>query len=360
MIDSPAALALAVFGLVGGIVLFARGLVAYRRDRLITAVATSSLDGLAAGEVRVTGLVRAIDQQLVSPLQSRPCVWYRAKVETTGDDRRTLFAEERAVQFQVADGHGRVRVVPAGARWEVPVAFDGSTGLTGSEPAGLDRRPGPAYATPLPDDPADMTEHQRRAAIDALLTVQPASPEVPDDAGASFLGLSLNGGGRHYQEARLEVGETVTVLGHAVPWGDLRQEQLESATDGNVERDIADDIAAARGTGELASSPEEAWGNAAIPGFGIGRPTRAPELDPRVSPPAVAGPTADRAAMARYRIPEEELVLAQSTAGELAIYAGPPAAAMQRHDMAFVLGLAGAVMAVVSALGLGASLAGTL
>ena len=43
-------------GLVGGIVLFVRGLQAYRRDRQISSVATSTLDSLAAGEVRVTGL----------------------------------------------------------------------------------------------------------------------------------------------------------------------------------------------------------------------------------------------------------------------------------------------------------------
>ena len=35
----------------------------------------------------------------------------------------------------------------------------------------------------------------------------------------------------------------------------------------------ADDIARAREAGLLAASPEEAWGNAAIPGFGIGQPT---------------------------------------------------------------------------------------
>ncbi len=149
MTVSPIALALAVLGLAGGIVLFGRGLVAYRRDRLITAVATSSLDGLAAGEVRVTGVVEALDQQLTSPLQSKPCVWYRARIETTGDNSRVLFAEERAVQFRVTDGHGQVRVVPAGARWEIGLAFDGTTGLIGDEPPGLDRRRGAGYSAPI-------------------------------------------------------------------------------------------------------------------------------------------------------------------------------------------------------------------
>jgi hypothetical protein len=363
MTVSPIALALAVIGLVGGIFLFGRGLVAYRRDRLITAVATSSLDGLAAGEVRVTGVVQALDQQLTSPLQSRPCVWYRARIETTGDNSRVLFAEERAVHFRVTDEHGQVRVVPRGARWEIGLAFDASTGLMGNEPAGLVRRRGAGYSPILPDDPERLTGSQRQAAIEALLTVAPTPPEDPEAADGTrsgLLGVALNGPGRHYEEARLEVGQNVTVLGHAMPWGDLRHEQLEAAIDSNVERAIADDIAAARATGELAASPEEAWGNAAIPGFGIGRPTRAPELDPEADAPDVAGPAADRAAMARYELPAEELVVAGSSDGGLAIYAGTPAAAVQRHDLAFVLGLVGAVMAVVGALALGAAVTGTL
>ena len=113
MDDSPGfVLGLALMGLIGGVVLFARGLVAYRRDRLISAVATSSLDGLAAGEVRVSGLVQAVDQLLTSPIQSRPCVWYRARIESTDDSRRVLLDEERAVHFRITDGRGQIRVAP--------------------------------------------------------------------------------------------------------------------------------------------------------------------------------------------------------------------------------------------------------
>ena len=105
--------------------LFARGLVAYRRDRSISAVATSSLDGLAAGEVRVSGVVEALDQQLVSPLQSRPCVWYRARIESTDDNGRVLLDEERAVHFRDLGRPGPASAsCPAGARWEIGVAFD--------------------------------------------------------------------------------------------------------------------------------------------------------------------------------------------------------------------------------------------
>ena len=51
---------------------------------------------------------------------------------------------------------------------------------------------------------------------------------------------------------------------------------------------IAANIAEARAAGILLTDPEDAWGNAAIPGFGIGRPTRQPELDPGI----VGGPRA--------------------------------------------------------------------
>ena len=106
-------------GLVGGIVLFVRGLVAYRRDRLISSVATSSLDGIAAGEVRVSGVIEPIEQTLISPLQSKPCVWYRARIETTGDNSYVIFDEERSQEFRIRNDTGEIRVVPRGARWEM-------------------------------------------------------------------------------------------------------------------------------------------------------------------------------------------------------------------------------------------------
>ena len=364
MDDSPGFwLGLAIMGLIGGIVLFARGLVAYRRDRLISVVATSSLDGLAAGEVRVSGRVHAVDQLLTSPIQSRPCVWYRARIESTDDNRRVLLDEERAVHFSITDGRGHIRVVPGGARWEIGTAYAESTSLTGGEPPGLDRRRGAGYGMVMPEDPDTMTDAQRQAAIEALLTVGPPAPLEAtdgDDAGSFLEGALGTSGGRRYREARLEVGETVTIVGQALPWADVRQYLEAMGGGGNVDRAIADDIADAREAGELAASPEEAWGNAAIPGFGIGRPTRPPELHPDAQPPPAVEPTAHEVAMDRYQIPADELVLARASGGTLAIYLGTPRVATQQHDLAFLLGLVGAVMAVCCTLALGAVLTGTL
>jgi hypothetical protein len=350
-------------GLVGGIVLFARGLIAYRRDRLISSVATSALDGIAAGEVRISGLVEPIEQTLVSPLQSRPCVWYRARVETTGNDSRVLYADEQAQEFRVRNETGDIRVVPRGARWEIGATFDERTGMLGDEPPGLQRRSGAGFAPFVDRDPEMMTDVERAVATEALLTLrQPDSPVVDDwdQGGGSFL-RSGRREGRRYREARLEPGQTVTILGQAWPWGEVRETVLAWRPGANVERDIADDIAYAREMGTLAASPEEAWGNAAIPGFGIGAPTAAPRLDPEaVRPELPTDPATHEAALAKYRIPDEELVLSRGLGGGLAIYLGSPREATSHHDFAFMLGLSGAVMAALCAFALGLMLTGTL
>ena len=352
-------------GLIGGIALFARGLVAYRRDRLISSVATSSLDGIAAGEVRVSGLVEAIDQNLISPLQSKPCVWYRARVEETGENGRVLLNEEKAQEFRIRNETGDIRVVPRGARWEIGNAYDESTGMAGDEPPGLHLRRGGAYASTA-RDPEQMSEAEKEVARQALLTVQ-----TPVEASAAEgwsvaqgnwgLGVGLSGSnGKRYREARLEVGDTVTVLAQALPWSDVKDQLHAWDPSSNVEMAIADDIAQARELGLLAASPEEAWGNAAIPGFGIGAPTVAPELDPRAHAQEGRGDEAHADALARYDIPDEELILSRGLKGEMAVYLGAPQQAVMHHDFAFALGVMGAVISVFCALGLGAILTGTL
>lgn len=363
---SPPVLFLVLAGFVGGIVLFLRGLVAYRRDRLISSIATSSLEAIAAGEVRVSGVVEAIHSTLISPLQSKPCVWYRARVEESGgDDRRVLLAEERATQFRIKDERGAIRVLPQGARWEIVPDFDESTSLTGAEPPGLHRRAGARYAPVVPDDPAQLTELERQAAIQALLTAK--RPESGATAGwdrsGGDLGSAISLGtsrGRRYREARLEPGDVVTIIGQALPWSDVREELQAWGSNSNVERAITEDLAAARAAGLLASSPDEAWGNAAIPGFGIGKPTQRPELAPEAQVPEVESAEAHEEALERHEIPPEELVVARGPGGSLAVYKGTPQVATQHHDFAFFLGIVGAVMTVACALALGAILSGSL
>jgi hypothetical protein len=361
----PQVMFLVAAGFVGGLVLFARGLVAYRRDRLVEAVATSRLDALAAGEVRISGTVEAVAMTLVSPLQSRPCVWYRARVEETGENSRLLMNEERAQEFDLRDETGRIRVVPRGARWEISHAFDESTGLTGDEPPGLEPRTGSSFAAIAERDPERMSELERDAAVEALLTVKvptrtgAADAAVGGSSDGVGIGLGVGKRGKRYREARLEPGETVTIIGQALPWSDVRETFRTWDAGSNVERDIAGDIAEARAAGLLANSSVEAWGNAAIPGFGIGRPTEMPDLDPEAAAPEVIEPGAEPTAADRYLVGDDELVVARGHS-ILAIYAGTPALASSHHDSTFVLGIVGAVMSVISVVALGVMLTGRI
>jgi hypothetical protein len=124
--------------------------------------------------------------------------------------------------------------------------------------------------------------------------------------------------------------------------------------------DLAATIAEARAEGILESSPEEAWGNAAIPGFGIGRPVRPPELDPGVMQPELAAPEQAEQAERRFEIPDEELVLAVGTDAALAIFDGEPGVAARRERDRFMLGIVGALIAIASALALAYMLRGEI
>ncbi len=106
--------------------------------------------------------------------------------------------------------------------------------------------------------------------------------------------------------------------------------------------------------------PQDAWGNAAIAGFGIGRPVTTPELDPAAHRLPLA--TADEAARVErtFEIAPGTLVLAASAEVPLLIAHGGPGAVVQRSQLRFSIGLLGAVLAVVSAMVLAITLGGGL
>ena len=116
--------------------------------------------------------------------------------------------------------------------------------------------------------------------------------------------------------------------------------------------EIAADLAEARAAGLLAATPAEAWGNAAIEGFGIGRPVRAPVLDPAANPPPP--PDADLAARAAaaFSIAPDALILATSEDAPMLISIGAPTQVAARQQWQFVLGLGGAALAIASAMAL--------
>ena len=342
-------LPLCAFGVIAGLVLLWRGFGGYRTASTIADTATSSISSLAAGEVRVTGTIEAAEVTLVSPLQSEPCVWYRSRIRSGGDDDREVFAEERAIGFRVRDAEGAtIRVFPARARIGASTRFGGSTGLMGDEPAGLRLRTGGAFGPAL--GPDGETPLDREAAIAALLTVRPATADDIDDEGGG------GGRGKQYEEARLEIGDVVTVVGTALPFGHLPDpfgaDRMDRAGDplvGLDDPEVAASVAEARAAGTLLP-PEEAWGNAAIPGFGIGKPVRAPELDPDADALPVAPSTAAAEARARFDIDPDTLVIAAVDEATLLIAEGAPETAAAREEARFLVGLLGAALAIGSAI----------
>jgi hypothetical protein len=354
----------AVVGVVGGLWLLVRGMAGYRTAARIGDTGTSRIGTLAAGEVRISGVIEAAEVTLVSPLQSEPCVYYRATVDADEDGSLVDdLREERAVGFRVRDETGDIRVFPRGARWDPPERFDGRTSALGEAPAGLALRSGGAVAQPV--DQLD-----REAAVAALLTVRRDAdadrhPLLRGDGeGAGGLGIGLGGAGRrrHYREARLAPGDPVTILGRAMPFSDLSDPaEADIALGSEVPADdyeVNANIAEAREAGLLAGSPEAAWGNAAIAGFGIGRPVREPDLDPLAR--AVPLAPADEALRTerRFTIAPETLVLASAPDVPLLIAHGVPATAADRQQDRFIVGLLGAVLAIACALGLALMVSG--
>jgi hypothetical protein len=348
----PLVAALLVAGVLAGLWLLVRGMRGYRTAVRIGDTGTSRIATLAAGEVRVSGRIESAEVMLVSPLQSAPCVYYRSSIERGDDDLVDVddVVEERAIGFRVVDESGDVRVFPRGARWDAPVCFDDRTGPFGEEPSGLSLRSGSSVA------PAEI---DRKAAIAALLTVRPAASTDFDEGGGGSLLDGFSGASprrRRYREARLAPGDAVTVIGRAMPFSDLADpDEADEASGSGVAADdpeVAADLAEARAAGLLAVDPEEAWGNAAIPGFGIGRPVRSPELDPAADALPL-GSAADAARIERrFSIAPHTLVLASAPGVPLLIAHGLPGAAADRHQDQFVVGLLGAVLAVGSAMAL--------
>lgn len=333
----------AALGILVGLGLLVRGFAGYRAAGRITGTSPSRIASLAVGEVLVSGTAEPAEVLLVSPLQSTECLYYRARItEASEGEGRDVYRDDRAVGFRVRDASGSVRVFPRGARFDVPDRFDGTSGGLGG-PIGLRPRTGSVYA-PGPDDHA--------ARIAELLTVrQPGGWSLLDPSG---LPLGTGGGRRRYREARIEPGDIVTVVGQVLPFSELADPDAANLVDGAGvaadDAEVAGDLAEARAAGLLEDTPEEAWGNAAIPGFGIGRPVRSPELDPDADPLPLATATEAARAEATFVIGPDTLVIASAADVPLGIGLGAPATMASRAEWRFILGLFGAVVAIASAM----------
>jgi hypothetical protein len=339
-------------GVLAGLGLVVRGLAGYRTALLVADTSTSTIASAAAGEVRISGVIEPAELTLVSLLQSTPCVYYRASVGNGGDASipDSSYAEERSVGFAVRDSTGSLRVFPRGARVDAPLRFHDETGLAGDEPLGLAIRTGPATQT---------AEVDRATAIADLLTVH--DPRTSTGLPA-WQGLRRQSGRREYRESRLEPGDAVTIVGRALPFRDLDDpagaDLGMGGSDVQADPEIAADMAEARAAGTLADDPDAAWGNAAIPGFGIGRPVTSPIIDPAANPLPLATADAAAATKRRFEIAPDSLVLAASAEVPLLIAYGTPTAVVGRDQARFVAGLFGAGLAIASALILAFSVSG--
>ena len=332
--------ALAAAGVVGGLVLLTRGLGGYRSLIRVADTSSSRIDSLAAGEVRISGSVEPAEVTLVSLLQSRPCVYYRATIGG-GGGRRTAdsgYTEERAIGFQVRDATGTIRVFPRGARFDAPMRFEGDTGLAGDEPPGLDIRL---------EGSTQTSQTDRAVAAAALLEVHEADPWT------WRVGRG-DRGHRSYREIRLEPGDPVTIVGGAFPFSDLDDPTGADGGGGSDpppdDPEIAADLAEARTTGSLADDPAAAWGNAAIPGFGIGRPVVAPTIDHDANALPLAGPEVAAEVARTFDIAPQTLVVAASAEVPLSSAFGIPGEVVERRQTTFMVGLLGAILAIASAM----------
>jgi hypothetical protein len=186
------------------------------------------------------------------------------------------------------------------------------------------------------------------------------------------LGVMTSRGRRDYEEARIRPGESVTIVGTALPFDQLPDPDGADLVEGGdgypgamvapyvalEDPEIAADVAAAHAAGILETDPAEAWGNAAIPGFGIGQPVREPELDPDVRELPIADAKVAERFERTFEIDPGALVLAATADRPLLISAGAPAVAVARHQDRFMIGLLGAVAAILSAVVLALQLGG--
>lgn len=106
-----------VFGLVGGIALFAYGFVLSRRQHLVESIPTSTVRSLAIGLVEVFGTAEAQEPPLSTPFSQTPCVLYSYTVEEhrgagKGSHWVTIAKGTSEQPFSVRDATGAVLVVP--------------------------------------------------------------------------------------------------------------------------------------------------------------------------------------------------------------------------------------------------------
>ena len=357
----PQLLALAGGGVIGGMVLLGRGFAGYREAARISDTSPSRIASIAVGEVLVSGVVEAgrADPRLAAP--------ERAVRVLPGADRRA--GRRRRNGRLPRGGGGRIpdprrqrRASRVSARRPVrrPGPLRGANGCARGDavrpphPVGPGLRTGPGSRVPdrgAPDGPAGRRRAARRRR-------------------RPMAGLRLRPSRGRAARAELHRGTDRARRGrHGHRPGDAlrsargpRRRRTPTTRLCSLANDpeIAADLAAARAAGTLASDPEEAWGNAAIPGFGIGRPVREPELDDAATDLPLATPD-DAARFKRtFEIAPDALILAASPDARSSSPSARRRSRPAARSASSSLGLLGAVVAIGSAMALALMLGGGL
>ena len=260
------------------------------------------------------------DARLAAPERARASTTARpSATAATTDAPSAGYTEERSIGFRVRDATGSLRVFPRGARIDAPGPVRGRRPASlGDEPAGPGDADGERPRRGRPSSTA------RRAIAELLrgpatrrterrwpASRRPARPrDVPRGPARAGRRRSRSSGGRSPSPT------------WPIPAGADIGSGADAARLDDPE--VAADLAEARAAGTLADDPAAAWGNAAIPGFGIGRPVASPDIDPAANPLPLAD--ADEAARAErtFEIAPETLVLAASDEVPLLIAYGVP------------------------------------
>ena len=200
-------------GVIAGLWLLVRGMGGYRTATRIGDTGTSRIASMAAGEVRVSGTIEPAEVTLVSPLQSAPCVYYRAVDRAR---RRRLapsadLREERAVGFRVRDETRRHPGVPArGPLGRARSRLDESTGIL---------RRGAGRARPA-DGQRDRPAELDREAADRRAADGPAGGSRTTAEATARRPVRADARGTTARRA-WRPATPVTIVGRAMPFSDL-------------------------------------------------------------------------------------------------------------------------------------------
>ena len=270
---------LAAAGVLAGLWLLVRGMAGYRDATRLGDTATSRIATLAAGEVQVSGVIEPAELTLVSPLQSAPCVYYRSTIDDgrrrTGPRRRVRARSGRSVSACAMPRatSGSSRVARAGMPRCISTRPPASWAMSHRDCACARARPSPRRALAAkPRSRRSLRSRPRGPAHSRSWPAALGACAAPDPGGVIATARRSSCRAMPSRSSAERCRSSTSPIRPRRTWrsgpGSPRTTRRWPATSPRPARPASS-----------SDSAEEAWGNAAIPGFGIGRPVRPPELD---------------------------------------------------------------------------------